>query len=220
MTTTVALTSAERTRRHRARQREARDSVRSFLEAIIEAAEAAVAASTPHEGDEPGTKYPEVEAWQLARADLARDYIDRLDANLAVNRPRLTWRLIGRTDEEVELIYEMHERAFERWRLIPGNVPKSAREDAPALSLAETSLTWAAALLRDDKATSPVLAQGLRAARRLIDHRQRPVVTAAYADYTAYVNVRDGQHAFLDGQLVPMEGRDAAEEGPTDDSND
>jgi hypothetical protein len=213
VTTTPALTAAERTRRYRARQRELQDPVRSFLMAVIASAEAAVAASTPQEGDEPGTKYPEVEAWQLARADLARDYIDRLDANLAVNRPRLTWRLVGRTDEEVELIYEMHERAFERWRLIPGNVPKGAREDTPALSLAETSLTWAAALLRDDKATSPVLAQGLRAARRLIDHRQRPVVTAAYTDFTMIQNVHDGYRAFLDGNLIPMEGRDAAEEG-------
>lgn len=208
--TTATLSPAERQRRRRARQRELRDPVRTFLNAVIASAEAAVA-------DEDA----KVEPFQLARADLARDLLDRLDASVAATRPRLTYRLVGRTDEEIEVIYAAHERAFERWRLIPGNVPASAREDTPALSLAETSLTWAADLLTAGKATSPVLAQGLRAARRLIDHRARSVVTEAYQSYTSLTNVRDGVGAFEDGRLIPMDaGASVAQEGDDDDDNE
>jgi hypothetical protein len=193
MTTTTALTSTERSRRRRAAQYEAQDSVRSFLDAVIASANDAVVASTPREDDEPGTKYPEVEPFRLARADTARDLLDLLDATSP--GPQLTFRGRGLnlSEDDERLLYDPHVRAFDRYRLIPGNVTRAAARDeaSPTVALAQTSLKWAADLLAQGKGTSPVLAQGLRAAKRLIERPRSKALTDAFAQYTSDVNTSE-----------------------------
>ena len=170
----------------RARLKAASDPVRAFLLAIVADLKTATA-----------DEKIKVEPWSHSRAASATSLLEDLDAadrheedagvKVQLNVICLAHGAV--TDEDREDLHAHHDRQFQRWAEVPANADEATVRAVKSAKIvqAEASLAWADAERAAGRATSPVLAQGLRSAGVLIRARSRKEARSAFARYTSYI---------------------------------